>query len=237
MTDSQIRFQLPFRDRIHAGRILGRVLEGFTARRDVVVLGLPRGGVIVAAEVARKLRLPLDVFIVRKLGVPGHEELAMGAIASGGSAVLNQNLVRRLGIPTTAVDAVIDKEHLELKRREELYRSGKEMLDISDRTALVIDDGIATGASFVAAIQALRKLGAARIVIAAPVVTADVARALRHEADELISVVEPEDLDGVGLWYEDFHQASDEEVLNALTSVRPVSEGDGQPNPARSEVA
>jgi putative phosphoribosyl transferase len=236
MTDSQIRFQLPFRDRVQAGRVLASVLRGFTGRRDVIVLGLPRGGVIVAAEVAQTLGLPLDVFIVRKLGVPGHEELAMGAIASGGSAVLNQNLIRRLGIPKTAVDTVIDREYLELKRREELYRSGKDMPDISDKTALVIDDGIATGASIVSTIQALRKLGAARIVIATPVVTADVAHALRYEADELISAVEPEDLDGIGLWYEDFHQTSDEEVLDALTSVRPAPEN-RQPDPARSEVA
>ena len=225
MTDSQIRFQLPFRDRVQAGRVLASVLKGFTERRDIIVLGLPRGGVIVAAEVARTLGLPLDVFIVRKLGVPGREELAMGAIASGGSAVLNQNLISRLGIPTTAIDTVIDREYLELKRREDLYRSGKDKLDIADKTALVIDDGVATGASIVATISALRKLGAARIVIATPVVTADVAHALRYEADELISAVEPEDLDGVGLWYEDFHQTTDEEVLDALGSIRSTSEG------------
>ena len=237
MTDSQIRFQLPFRDRAEAGRILASALKRFSARRDVIVLGLPRGGVIVAAEVARTLGLPLDVFIVRKLGVPGHEELAMGAIASGGSAVLNQNLISRLRIPKTAVDTVIDREYLELKRRQELYRSGKDMLDITDKTALVIDDGIATGASIVAAISALRKLGAARIVIATPVVTADVAHALRYEADELNSAVEPENLDGVGLWYEDFHQTTDEEVLDALSSIGATSEGVREPKPAGSEVA
>jgi predicted phosphoribosyltransferase len=174
--------------------------------------------VIVAAEVAKILDLPLDVFIVRKLGVPGHEELAMGAIASGGSSVVNFGLAASFGIPQDAVKAVATREFQELKRREELYRAEKRALDIAKKTILLIDDGIATGSSIVAAVRALRKVNVAEVIIATPVVTADVADALRYEADEIVSAVQPESLDGVGLWYEDFHQLSDSEVLEALSS-------------------
>lgn len=216
MSNPNLRFQLPFRNRVQAGQLLARVLNKFAGRKDAIVLGLPRGGVTVAAEVARELQLPLDVFIVRKLGVPGHEELAMGAIASGGTALLNYSLASSLGVPESAIHAVIDREYLELQRRENLYRAGRGKLELDGRTVLLIDDGIATGASVIAAVRAVRELGAAHVVIGTPVVATDIASALRSEADELISAIEPEDLDGVGLWYEDFRPLSDKEVLEAL---------------------
>lgn len=236
MSDTGIRIQLPFRDRVQAGQLLAGVLSRFAGRRDVIVLGLPRGGVIVAAVVAKELGLPLDVFIVRKLGVPGHEELAIGAIASGGSTVVNYGLAGRLGISQSAIDTVIDREYLELRRREGLYRRGRSMLDVSGKTVLLVDDGIATGASAIAAVRALRKLGAAHIVIATPVVASEVASALRYEADELIPAVEPEDLDGVGLWYEDFHQLSDAEVLEAIRTPA-ATQGRSDATQHSSEVA
>lgn len=176
--------------------------------------------------------MPLDVFIVRKLGVPGHEELAMGAIASGGGTVINRFLARKLGISGNAINAVIEKEFAELRRRDQLYRSGRSMLNVSGKTVLLVDDGIATGATMIAATRALRNLEPARIVVAAPVVTPDVATALRCEADGVISVIEPDSLDGVGRWYEDFHQTTDGEILEALRSAGKVTA-----KPSRSEVA
>ena len=232
MANSAHRIELPFGDRIQAGQVLSGALNEYAGSKDAIVLGLPRGGVIVAAEVAKRLELPLDVFIVRKLGIPGHEELAMGAIASGGGTVINRSLARRRGISENAINAVIEKEFAELRRRDQLYRSGRSMLDVSGKTVLLVDDGIATGATIIAAIRALRKLEPARIVVATPVVTPDVATALRSEADGVISVIEPESLDGVGRWYEDFYQTTDGEILEALRSAGKVTA-----KPSRSEVA
>ncbi|HET7730443.1 MAG TPA: phosphoribosyltransferase family protein, partial [Usitatibacter sp.] len=180
-----------FRDRTEAGKILGRSLERLSGRDDVVVLGLPRGGVPVALEVARALGAPLDIFVVRKLGVPGHEEYAMGAIASGGVRVLNEGAVRGLSIPEALIERVAERERRELERRERLYRGARPALDVEGRVAVLVDDGLATGASMRAAIGALRKRDPARIVVAVPVGSAETCAQLRREADEVVCPLVP----------------------------------------------
>ena len=205
-----------FRDRREAGRMLAHALSAYAGRHDVVVLALPRGGVPVGFEVARGLGAPLDVFVVRKLGIPGHEELAMGAVATGGVRVLNEWLVREIGIASDAIEEETERELGELARREQLYRGGRPPLDLRGRTAIVVDDGLATGSTMQAAIEALRRLGPARIVVAVPVASPDVCEPLRARVDEVVCVITPDPLHAVGLWYQDFDQTSDDEVRELL---------------------
>jgi predicted phosphoribosyltransferase len=207
---------LPFHDRIEAGRELAGLLQQYAGRSEVIVLGLPRGGVPVAAEVARALGAPLDVFTVRKLGVPGHRELAMGAIASGGARVLNHELIAGLGISDLAVGRVIAEEERELSRREELFRAGRPALHLANRTAIVVDDGLATGSTMRAAVAALRDLDAARIVVAVPVGAMEACRDLEAEADEVVCARIPRSFMAVGRWYLDFSETSDAEVTRLL---------------------
>lgn len=201
-----------FSNRAEAGRRLAEGLEKFAGRDDVIVLGLPRGGVPVAFEVARALGVHLDVFIVRKLGVPGFEELAVGAIASGGVRVLNEDVVRALPNAGEIIDAVTTKETAELERREENYRDGRPAPDLRDRVIILVDDGLATGATMRAAIRALRQRGVARIVVAVPVGPPETCREVEEEADELVCAMTPESFHAVGQYYEDFSQTSDDEV-------------------------
>jgi predicted phosphoribosyltransferase len=209
-----------FRDRRDGGRALAHVLSAYAERPDVVVLALPRGGVPVGYEVARALHVPLDVYIVRKLGVPGHEEYAMGAIASGGVRVLNEKIVQLLGIPDDAVEAVARAEQRELERRERQYREGRPPLDVRGRTVILVDDGLATGATMLAAVKALQAEQAERIVVAVPTAAPQTCEDMRHEADEVICATTPEPFHAVGLWYRDFDQTSDEEVHELLAQAQ-----------------
>jgi predicted phosphoribosyltransferase len=208
-----------FRDRTDAGRLLAGELTRYADRRDVVVLALPRGGVPVAAEVARALHAPLDVFLVRKLGVPGHEELAMGAIATGGVRVLNDEVVAALEIPEQVIDEVAAEEQRELERRGCLYRGDRPPLPVRDRTVILVDDGLATGSTMRAAVAALRRQGPRRIVVAVPVGAHDTCAELADEADEVVCARTPRPFRAVGLWYDDFSQTTDEEVRSLLASV------------------
>ena len=208
-----------FRDRIEAGRLLGEALKAYAGRGDVIVLGLPRGGVPVAAEAAHVLGAPVDVWVVRKLGTPGHEELAMGAIASGGVRVLNEDVIRSLGIPGRAIEAEATRESAELTRRERLYRQGRPPLDVRGRTAILVDDGIATGATMLAAARALRRMGPAAILIAVPVAPPSTLAELEREVDQAVCLLTEESLIAVGYWYEDFRQTTDREVQACLGSV------------------
>ncbi len=206
----------PFRDRVEAGRVLAEELTEYADRQDVLVLGLPRGGVPVAYAVAIELHAPLDVFLVRKLGVPGEEELAMGAIASGGVRVLNPEVVEPLSIPPYLIDAVTARELGELQRRERAYRDNLPPPVIRDHTVILVDDGLATGATMRAAVVAARAQQPARVVVAVPVASRSVCTALRAEADEVICALTPEPFYAVGLWYQDFSPTSDEEVRELL---------------------
>jgi predicted phosphoribosyltransferase len=205
-----------FQDRAEAGRLLGDALERYKNRPDVLVLALPRGGVPVAYEVAKALNAPLDVFVVRKLGVPGHEELAMGAIASGGIRALNASVIRQLDIPQSAIDAVAEREGVEVRRREALYRDGKSPLKIEDRTIMLVDDGLATGSSMKAAVAALRQQYPAKIIVAVPTAPRETCEELKREADEVICAVTPEPFYAVGQWYENFDQTTDTEVTELI---------------------
>jgi predicted phosphoribosyltransferase len=205
-----------FIDRRHAGRELAESLARFRGRDDLLVLALPRGGVPVAYEVAQALDAPLDVFVVRKLGVPGHEEFAMGAIASGGVRVVNDDVVQGLGIPASNIDSVARREQAELERREREYRGGRPPPDVAGRTVILVDDGLATGATMLAAVKALRLMQPARIVVAVPAGSPVTCRQLRREADDVICAIEPEPFVAVGVWYADFSQTSDEEVRELL---------------------
>jgi predicted phosphoribosyltransferase len=207
-----------FFNRTEAGQFLAENLSSYANRDDVIVLGLPRGGVPVAAEVAKRLNAPLDVFVVRKLGLPGHSELAMGAIASGGVRVFNGEVVNALRIPDEVIDAVSTEEFVELERREKAYRAGLPSLDVEGKTVIVVDDGIATGSTMLAAVSALRQLSAARIVVAAPVIAASACREIQRQA-EVVAVRIPERFYAVGQWYEDFSQTSDEEVRDLLAQA------------------
>jgi erythromycin esterase-like protein/adenine/guanine phosphoribosyltransferase-like PRPP-binding protein len=206
----------PFRDRHEAGRQLAGKLTGYAGRPDVLVLALPRGGVPVGYEVAKAVGAPLDVFLVRKLGVPGYEEVAMGAVATGGVRVLNDDIVAGLRIPDYLIDAVAERELEELARRERLYRGGRPPPDVRGRTVILVDDGLATGATMLAAIKALKKLQPAQIVVAVPVAAQDTCEALRAEVDEVVCAITPEPFRAVGRWYEDFSQTTDEEVRELL---------------------
>jgi predicted phosphoribosyltransferase len=205
-----------FRDRTDAGRLLAGELTRYADRPDVVVLALPRGGVPVASEVARALHAPLDVFVVRKLGVPGHQELAMGAIATAGVRVLNDDVVAALEIPPQVIDEVTEEERLELARREQLYRGGRPPLPVRDCTVILVDDGLATGSTMRAAVAALRRQRPRRIVVAVPVGSRDTCEELAAEADEVVCANTPHPFRAVGLWYDDFSQTSDEEVHDLL---------------------
>src|SRR5579863_800947 len=207
---------LPFRDRVHAGQLLSRKLNAYTDRSNVIVLALPRGGVPVAREVARVLHAALDVFLVRKLGTPGQEELAMGAIASGGIRVLNDEVVESLHIPPGVIDSVTTTELRELARRERLYWGGRPPLHVAGHTVILVDDGLATGSTMRAAVAALRQAKPLRIVVAVPIAAAPTCRDLRKEADELVCLHTPEPFYSVGFWYRDFSQASDEEIREML---------------------
>lgn len=205
-----------FRDRTEAGKLLANKLAGYAHREDVLVLGLPRGGVPVAFEVAHILGAPLDVLVVRKLGVPGEEELAMGAIAAGGTRVLNEDVVRMLDVPQPVIDEVTRNEQMELERRVQRYRGDRPPPQIQGRVVIVIDDGIATGATIRAAIAAVRQQQPARIVVATPVAAAETCAALRRDVNEVICLLEPEVFWGVGVWYEQFPQLTDDEVQALL---------------------
>jgi erythromycin esterase-like protein/predicted phosphoribosyltransferase len=207
-----------FKDRVDAGRQLAAMLSQYAGRQDVVVLGLPRGGVPVAAEVARALDAPFDIFLVRKLGVPGHAELAMGAIAEGGVEVLSDHLIRDIGIPEAAVRQVAVRERMELDRRDALYRQGRARPPIRGHIVIAVDDGLATGASMQAAVLALRKLEPSRIVVAVPVGAIETCERLRRVADEVVCASTPEPFQAVGLWYERFDQTTDDEVRQLLAS-------------------
>ena len=206
----------PFRDRTEAGRLLAEKLKAYANRPDVLVLALPRGGVPVAYEVARALHATLDVFLVRKLGVPGHEELAMGAIASGGTRVLNNDIVNYLSIPAEEIERVATREQEELGRREREYRGGASAPDVRGRTVILIDDGLATGSTMRAAVIALRQQQPARIIVAVPAAAESTCDEFRAEVDEIVCAITPEPFYAVGLWYEDFSQTTDEEVREFL---------------------
>jgi putative phosphoribosyl transferase len=205
-----------FRDRTEAGQLLAEKLTAYAGRPDVLVLALPRGGVPVAYEVARALGVPLDVFVVRKMGLPGHEELAMGAIASGGVCVLNDEVVRGLKVPGRVIEAVAARELQELERRERAYRGGRTAPLVRGRTVILVDDGLATGSTMRAAVAALRQLEPARIVVAVPTAAPSTCEEFRHEADECVCEITPDPFYAVGLWYEDFSQTTDEEVRELL---------------------
>jgi predicted phosphoribosyltransferase len=209
---------LPFTNRRAAGIALADRLRRFAPRDDVVVLALPRGGVPVASEVSLALGAPLDVFVVRKLGLPGHPELAMGAIASGGVGVLNEDVVRWYRIPEAVIDAVARAERAELERRERAYRDGRAPMPIDGRTVILVDDGLATGSTMRAAVLAVRKLHPARVVVAVPVGARETCEGLRDIADEVVCAFMPEPFSAVGLWYADFSQTTDEEVRHLLAA-------------------
>src|SRR2546422_5931055 len=205
-----------FPNRAEAGRLLGLKLSKYAGCDDVIVLGLPRGGVPVAYEVAQALRVPLDVFIVRKLGVPGFEELAVGAIASGGVRVLNEDVMRALPNAKEIIESVTARETAELERREQSYRDGRPAPELRDRVVILVDDGLATGATMRAAVAALRQRGVAKIVVGAPVGAPDTCREFEEEVDEIVCATAPEFFQAVGQYYEDFSQTSDEEVRELL---------------------
>jgi predicted phosphoribosyltransferase len=225
----------PFHDRFEAGRVLASLLSAYTDRPDAIVLGLPRGGVAVAYEVARALHLPLDVFVVRKLGVPGQEELAMGAIASGGVRVLNHAVINALGLGQADIDQVVRREEQELRRRERQFRGDRPPPDLKGKIVIVVDDGLATGATMWAALAAIRQQSPARIVMAVPVAAPPECEAFRQVADEVVCAVTAEPLHAVGLWYQEFPQMTDDEVRALLhespsppTSPSPSGGGHGR---------
>jgi putative phosphoribosyl transferase len=208
-----------FQNRPEAGKQLAAALARYDGDPNLFVLALPRGGVPVAFEVARALRVPLDLFLVRKLGVPGHEELAMGAVATGGVRVLNDEVVNALNIPDHAIDRAVDAESRELERREAAYRGARPAPDVKDRTVILVDDGLATGATMRAAVMALRQQGPRRIVIGVPVASPEVCEQFRAEVDDIVCVSTPDPFYAVGYWYQDFAQTTDEEVRELLSQA------------------
>lgn len=209
-----------YRDRRDAGKHLAELLKDYANRGDVLVLALPRGGVPVAYEVAKALNAPLDIFLVRKLGVPGYSELAMGAIASGGVSVLNEDIVDYLGIPSEVIDRIAADELKELERRERAYRGHRAEPDVKGKTVILVDDGLATGSTMRAAVSALRQQNPARIIVAVPVSAPQTCNEYRMGVDEIICALTPEPFFGVGQWYEDFSQTTDEEVRELLEEAR-----------------
>lgn len=219
-----------YQDRFDAGRQLAAHLQAYANRQDVLVLALPRGGVPVASVVASVLRAPLDVFLVRKLGVPGQEELALGAIAMGNVQVLNAEVVHALHLPEQTIEQIVQKEQKELERREHLYRDERPSPDLRNRVVILVDDGLATGASMRAAVRAVRRQHPARLVVAVPVAEPSVCEALRAEVDEAICVHTPAPLYGVGYWYRDFSQTSDQEVHDLLEQAEQAQSFAGHKN-------
>jgi predicted phosphoribosyltransferase len=217
-----------YADRVQAGQELAASLKEFAGRAGVLVLALPRGGVPVAYEVARALGAPLDLFLVRKLGVPGQEELAMGAIASGGVQVLNREVVEMLQIPEQVIAQVAEHEQEELTRRQREYRGARPEPEVTGKTVILVDDGLATGSTMRAAAEALRHAGAERLVVAVPVAPPETCAALGREVDQIVCLMTPEPFYGVGMWYEDFAQTTDEEVRELLAKSAqstPVDQG------------
>jgi putative phosphoribosyl transferase len=208
-----------FADRVDAGRLLAKSLAGYEGRSDVIVLGLPRGGVVVAFEVAKALDAPLDVFVVRKLGVPGQEELAFGAIASGGVRVLNPDVVQAIGLDQAEIEAITVREQVELERRERAYRGDSPALEMAGKTVILVDDGLATGASMRTAIRALEAHHPGWITMAVPTAPLSTCRDLEREVDEAVCLMTPEPFFGVGQWYVDFSQTSDDEVIALLRAA------------------
>lgn len=220
---------MQFKNRIEAGRLLAHELESYVNDPNVVVLGLPRGGVPVAYEVAQALNAPLDVFLVRKLGTPGQEELAMGAIATGNVRVLNEDVIDYLQIPDEWIELVTAREQRELMRREKLYRGDRPPLNVSGRTVIVVDDGLATGSTMRAAVNALKQLEPTTIIVAAPVAARETCESFKADVDSTcVCVMSPEPFQGVGLWYRDFSQTTDEEVCFLLDQAK---------GPSRKRVA
>lgn len=217
--------ELPFRDRTEAGRVLGQALGAYAGRPNGIVLAIPRGGVPVGFEAARRLRLPLDVLLVRKLGLPGHEELAIGAVASGGVSVLNRDVVTAHWIGDETIEAIAVKERRELERRERLYRYDRPLLEVKGCCVIVVDDGAATAAILRAGVLGLRQRGPARVVAAVPVASREAVARLREAADEVICLASPEPFIAVGRWYRDFSRTTDGEVRNLL--VRTWAENPG----------
>jgi predicted phosphoribosyltransferase len=217
----------PYTDRHHAGRVLAEKLRHLAGNPGLVILALPRGGVPVAAEVAATLKAPLDIFVVRKLGMPGQPELAVGAIASGGITVMNDALLAAYPVPTRLLDAVRRTEEAELARRERLYRGGRPATPIAGRTVVLVDDGLATGASMRAAVVAVRRLNPARVIVAVPVGARDSCAELRAIADEVVCAATPEPFAGVGQWYRDFSQTSDDTVRTLLSASAGVAGPEG----------
>jgi putative phosphoribosyl transferase len=215
----------PYADRRDAGRTLARALHSYSSRDDLVVLALPRGGVPVAFEVARALDAPLDVFVVRKLGAPGRPELAMGAIASGGVRVLNDQVVAWYRPSPGELQRLTETEMRELERRERAYRGEREAAVIEGKVVMLVDDGLATGASMRAAVQAVRGLRPSRVIVAVPVGAPESCRAMSALADEVVCVLQPDSFDAVGLWYDDFTQTTDEEVRTLLGESLPAHRG------------
>lgn len=209
-----------FHDRVDAGRRLATELEGYAGRSDIVVLALPRGGVPVAREIADALEAPLDVLLVRKLGAPFQPELALGAVATGGVRIVNEKLLREISVPEEVLDEVTEREREELARREEAYRQGREPVPVEGRIVIVVDDGVATGSTFRAAIQSLRERGPARIVAAVPVAPVESAASLEEVVDNLVCLVTPTTFFGISEWYERFPQVSDETVCSFLAGAR-----------------
>jgi len=217
-------FMKIFRDRRDAGQFLAEKLIKYANCPGVVVLALPRGGVPVAYEVAQKLHAPLDVFLVRKLGVPGHEELAMGAIASGGVRVLNEDIVSEIQIPDGVIDQIAAMELRELQRRERLYRGARPPLDVCGRTAIIVDDGLATGSTMRAAVKAVRQKQPRKIIVAVPVGARETCDSFKNEIDTMaVCAITPEPFQAVGLWYRDFSQTTDEEVRKLLARADEIS--------------
>jgi putative phosphoribosyl transferase len=225
----------PFRDRADAGRRLAEKLVESAGDPDVLVLALPRGGVPVAFEVARALDVPLDVFVVRKLGVPGHEELAMGAIASGGVRVLNEDVIQALHPPFRVIEAVAAREFQELGRRERAYRGDHPAIDVHGKVVILVDDGLATGSTMRAAVKALRRLGPDRIVVAVPTAAPSTCAELGLEADECICCITPDPFYAVGVWYEDFSQTTDREVRDLLERATVGTTGNIEPLPTTQQ--
>jgi predicted phosphoribosyltransferase len=216
---SVILTQQPFRDRTEAGQLLARQLAHYQQQPDVLVLGLPRGGVPIAYQVAQALGAPLDVFVVRKIGVPGHEELAMGALASGGVRVLNDDVVRHLALDSNTLDALTREEQQEVDQRERRYRGERPAAPLAGRTVILVDDGLATGATMRAAVAAVRQQQPARVAVAVPVAAPQVCDDMRQEADDVVCVATPPALGGIGAWYRDFSQTTDDEVRQLLAQA------------------
>ena len=213
---------LPFRDRQEAGAVLAQRLERYRDQPDVLILALPRGGVPIGFVLAQHLHAPLDIFLVRKLGVPGHEELAFGAIAGNWTRVLSDDIIRHLALSRALIDSVTHREEAELRRREQLYRTGPPP-DLRNRVVILTDDGLATGATMLAAARAVRSADPARVVVAVPVAAPQACEDFRREVDEVVCAATPDPFRAVGLWYENFNQTTDEEVRNLLDRARPYA--------------